>query len=142
MARVNAVLREVLAEALEIEASGDTRLEMLTITAVDCDPDLRRATVLLASLPGPGREALGEARPRLQAAIARQVRLKRTPQLQFQADPAVAYADRVEGILRDLRTSGQLPAGTEDREVPEAEDAQEAQEAQDGYPGAVDEVRG
>jgi len=108
MARVNEVLREVLAEEIEVVASTDARLELVTVTAVSCEPDLRHATVLLASLPGPVREALGEARPRLQAAIAHQVRMKRTPQLSFQADPAVGHGELVEEILRELRSSGQL----------------------------------
>jgi ribosome-binding factor A len=109
MARVNEVLREVLAEAIELEAGSDPRLELLTVTAVRCDPDLRHATVLLASLPGPAGEALAEVRARLQAAIAREVRIKRTPQLSFEADPAVSYGERVESILRELRSSGELP---------------------------------
>ena len=103
MARVNEVLREVLADAIETEAGSDERLELVTVTGVDCDPDLRHATVLLDSLPGPAGEALAEARPRLQAAIAREVRIKRTPQLSFEADPAVAYGERVEKLLRELR---------------------------------------
>jgi len=108
MARVNEVLREVLAEEIEVVASTDARLELVTVTAVSCDPDLRRATVLMASLPDAAREALSEARPRLQAAIAQQVRMKRTPQLSFQADPAVGHGKLVEEILRELRSSGQL----------------------------------
>lgn len=108
MARVNEVLREVLAEAIEVEATADPRLELATVTAVQCDPDLRHATVLMASLPEGAREALGEARYRLQAAIAHQVRIKRTPLLSFEADPAVAYGEKVEDILRDLRAHGQL----------------------------------
>ncbi len=124
MARVNEVLREVLAEELEVLASADARLELVTVTAVSCEPDLRHATVLLASLPDTVREALGEVRPRLQAAIARQVRMKRTPQLSFQVDPAVGHGELVEEILRELRSSGGLreddpsaepaPAGTAD----------------------------
>ena len=90
MARVNEVLREVLADAIETEAGSDERLEFVTVTGVECDPDLRHATVLLDSLPEPAGEALAEVRPRLQAAIAREVRIKRTPQLSFEADPAVA----------------------------------------------------
>lgn len=114
MARVNEVLREVLAEAIELEAASDPRLELATVTAVDCDPDLRHATVMLSSLPDAAREALGEARPRLQAAIAHEVRIKRTPQLSFEADPAVAYGERVDSILRGLRDAGELagPEGT------------------------------
>lgn len=111
MARVNRLLLEVLAEEIELATAADPQLELVTVTAVDCDPDLRHATVLFASLPEPAREALAAARPRLQAAIARQVRMRRTPQLRFEADPSVAYGERVEGILRELRSSGQLPEG-------------------------------
>ncbi len=102
MARVNEVLREVLAEEIELVAGSDSRLELVTVTAVNCEPDLRHATVLLASLPEPARAALAEARTRLQAAVAHQVRLKRTPLLTFEADPAVAHGQRVEEILRSI----------------------------------------
>ncbi len=104
MDRVNEVLREVLADEIELVAASDVRLELLTVTAVSCEPDLRHATVLLASLPEPARAALGEARPRLQAAVAHQVKLKRTPQLSFEPDPAVAHGARVEEILRAIRS--------------------------------------
>ncbi len=101
-ARVNEVLREVLAEEIERLAELDTRLGLLTVTAVQADPDLRRATVLFAALGDEAAEALGEARVRLQAAVGRQVHLKRTPRLAFGADPAVAAGQRIEDILRDL----------------------------------------
>jgi ribosome-binding factor A len=124
MARVNEVLREVLAEEIEVLASTDARLELVTVTAVSCEPDLRHATVLLASLPDTVREALGEVRPRLQTAIAHQVRMKRTPQLSFQVDPAVGHGELVEEILRELRSSGELREGSsaEPAPVEEAED--------------------
>jgi ribosome-binding factor A len=100
---VNEVLREVLAEAIERLADLDERLALLTVTAVGTDPDLRHATVLFASLSDKAREALAEARPRLQGAVAHEVRLKRTPQLAFEADPAVSTGERVEEILRHIR---------------------------------------
>lgn len=103
-ARVNEVLREVIADALErVGDDEQKRLRVITVTAVRCDPDLRRATVLYATL-GDEKEAavaLDELRVRLQAAIAREVRLKRTPQLAFQADPAILAGRKVEDILRD-----------------------------------------
>jgi ribosome-binding factor A len=102
-ARINEVLREVIAEELERLADEDTRLDLLTVTHVEAEPDLRHATVLLASLPDEAVEALGEHRVGIQAAIGRQVRLKRTPQLAFEADPAVATGQRVEDILRGLK---------------------------------------
>jgi len=105
-ARVNEVLRETIATELERRADVDDRLALLTVTAVDCDRDLRHATVLLSSLSDEMREILEELRARLQAAVAAEVRLKWTPQLDFAADPAVASGQRVEEILRDLRSSG------------------------------------
>lgn len=111
-ARVNEVLREVIADELEEVAASDTRIELLTVTAVECDPDLRHAKVLLASMPGPAHAALAEARARLQAAIARQVRLKRTPQLSFEVDPAIVHGERVEQIIRSIHAAeGLSPPG-------------------------------
>lgn len=104
-ARVNEVLRQVLADQLERLEELDERLGMLTITAVHCDPDLRHATVLFSSLPDEAATALEEARVRLQAAIGHEVRMKRTPQLRFMADPAVAAGQRIEDILRGLPES-------------------------------------
>jgi ribosome-binding factor A len=105
-ARVNALLQEVVAEALERLADGDDRLRMVTVTGVQVDPDLRHARVFLASLPEAAAEGLAEHRRGLQAAIGGQVRLKRTPTLEFVADPAVAAAERVEQVLREHRKSG------------------------------------
>jgi ribosome-binding factor A len=108
-ARVNEILREVLADSLERLADTDSRLGLLTVTAVDCDPDLRHALVLFSSLAAEEEEALGAARVRLQAAISHEVRLKRTPQLRFSADPAVAAGNRIEDILRHLPHPDEAP---------------------------------
>ena len=105
-ARVNELLREVVAEELERLVDEDPRLELVTVTAVTAEPDLRHATVFLSSLSDETAEALGEHRVALQTAIGRQVRLKRTPQLAFEADPAVASGQRVEEILRGLEDAG------------------------------------
>lgn len=101
-ARVNELCREILGD--ELERIDDERLELVTITHVDVDPDLRRARVDFSRL-GQGEdealEALGEHRPRLQRAIARQARLKRTPELRFAVDELIERADRIEKLLRD-----------------------------------------
>jgi len=101
-ARVNEVLREVVAEAVERMADSDERLGMVTVTAVEVTPDLSRATVYLSSLPSGALDALHAERVELQRRIGRQVRMKRTPQLVFEVDPAVVHGDRVEEILRRL----------------------------------------
>ncbi len=102
-ARVNQVLREVVAEELERLADVDERLRLLTVTAVDTAPDLRRATVYLSSLPEEAVAALADRRVHLQRALAGQMRLKRTPQLVFVADPAVRSGEQVDQILRRIQ---------------------------------------
>ena len=93
----------MVADELERMADTDDRLRLLTVTSVAITPDLSRATVYLSSLPGPAVEALAEQRTQLQRSIGRQVRMKRTPLLVFESDPAVAHGLRVEEILRNLR---------------------------------------
>lgn len=104
MRKVNSILREVLAD--EIELLTDPRVQMVSVTGVDTSPDLRRAVVYVSTLDleeGPEAvAALNHAAPRLQAALARQVRIKYTPQLEFALDTGVVHGERIEQILRRL----------------------------------------
>ncbi len=107
--RVNEAIREVLAD--ELERIDDDRLELVTVTGAKVDPDLRHALVwysaMGASTPDEDvRAALAVLRVRLQAAVGRQLRLKRTPQLAFQIDPGIAVGTRVEEILKGLQREG------------------------------------
>ncbi|MGO8876847.1 MAG: ribosome-binding factor A [Acidimicrobiales bacterium] len=102
MARLNALLVEVLAEALEPLIDADERLGLLTVTGVRIDPDLQHAVVFFSSLRPEAAEALAEYRLALQRAIGRSVRMKRTPLLRFQSDPGIAAGERVEQVLRRI----------------------------------------
>ena len=100
VARVSELCREIVADA--VERLDDPRLELVTVTHVGVDTDLRRAVVFYAAL-GEGEdeagEALAEHRVRLQAAIGRQARLKRTPELRFEVDPAIVSGAQIEEAL-------------------------------------------
>ncbi len=117
MARVNQLMHEIVAD--ELERIDDERLELVTVMAVETEPDLRRAVVYVeggtagtegtagtAATDAAVLAALGEVRVRLQRAIASQARTKRTPELRFTFDPVVRGAGRVEDILRTLRREG------------------------------------
>jgi ribosome-binding factor A len=103
-ARINELLREILADELERLSDADDRLRLATVTGVDVVPDLGSARVYMGSMTQPVADALAEHRVQLQRVIGRQVRLKRTPKLQFSADPAVAEGERVEEILRRIKS--------------------------------------
>ena len=104
-ARVNAVIREIVAETLEGMVDEDERLELVTVTGVETEPDFRHAKVYFSGRHEGAGAALEEHRVKLQAAIGRQARLKRTPQLTFVEDAGVATGWRIEGILRTLQTT-------------------------------------
>ncbi|HXZ83767.1 MAG TPA: ribosome-binding factor A [Acidimicrobiales bacterium] len=100
LARVNALIQEVLAEKIERLADADGRLALLTVTDVACEADLRHAVVYLASLSPDAAEALEARRRGLQKAIGTEARLKRTPTLRFAVDPAIVEGNRIEEALR------------------------------------------
>jgi ribosome-binding factor A len=105
-ARLNELLREIVAD--ELERVDDERLDLVTVIEVEVEPDLRHATVTFASLAGEEGDAdvlegLRDARVRLQAAIARQARTKRVPELAFRPDDVGRRAARLEEVLREIR---------------------------------------
>jgi ribosome-binding factor A len=104
-ARLKELLLQIVAE--EIERIDDERLELVTVMSVDVEPDLRHATIYVDTPSGAERDeemlaALLEHRIRLQASIAKQARIKRTPLLAFRADQVERSAGRLEALLRDL----------------------------------------
>ena len=105
MRRVNESVRQVLAEALpELK---DPRIGLITVTGVETAPDLRHATVYVSVLDsGRKRRAslvgLEAAHGVLQSRLARELRMKRTPQLTFQYDPTVERGVRMTRLIDEL----------------------------------------
>lgn len=113
-ARLNRLIQQIVAE--ELERVEDDRLELVTVMAVEVDADLHQAVVWVDSLAGEAGdeaviEALGELRPRLQAEVNRQARIKRTPELVFRPDEVLRGANRVDDILRGLASPADDPDG-------------------------------
>jgi ribosome-binding factor A len=101
-ARLNEALREILAD--ELELLDDDRLQMVTVTGIDADPDLANARVFYSALFSAEdvATALAENRVRLQSAIARQMRVRRTPLLSFVVDPAIVEGMKIESLLASM----------------------------------------
>ena len=105
MRRVNESVRQVLAEALpELK---DPRIGLVTVTGVDTAPDLRHAVVFVSVLGSERKrratmQALEAAHGVLQSRLARQLRLKRTPQLTFEYDPSVERGVRMSRLIDEL----------------------------------------
>ena len=90
MRRVNEAVREVLSARIA-EGLKDPRIGFVTVTHVDTSPDLRRARVYVSVLGDQAARdrtmaGLGSAHGVLQHAISGELRMKRTPTLQFVFD--------------------------------------------------------
>src|SRR3954452_872638 len=105
MRRVNESVRQVLAEA--VPELKDPRIGLVTVTGVQTSPDLRHAVVYVSVL-GSGRKrqatlaGLEAAHGPLQSRLARELRLKRTPQLTFEYDPSVERGVRMSQLIDEL----------------------------------------
>jgi ribosome-binding factor A len=105
MRRVNESVRQVLAEA--VPELKDPRIGLVTITGVETSPDLRHARVFVSVL-GTDRKrertlrGLEAAHGPLQARLARELRMKRTPQLTFEYDPSVERGVRMTKLIDEL----------------------------------------
>jgi ribosome-binding factor A len=105
MRRVNELMREVIGSAISTELE-DPRIGFVTVTSVQTSPDLRAAKVFVSVLGDEDERAATLAGLRsshgvLQAAIARQTRIKRTPTLTFHYDESPERGVRLARLLDD-----------------------------------------
>jgi ribosome-binding factor A len=105
MRRVNEAVRQVLSEALpELK---DPRIGFVTVTGVETSPDLRQARVFVSVLGSKRKRerslvGLEAAHGVLQARLATELRMKRTPQLSFEYDPTVERGVRMSRLIDEL----------------------------------------
>jgi ribosome-binding factor A len=105
MRRVNEAVREVVSARLA-EGLRDPRIGFVTVTSVDTSPDLRQARVYVSVLGTDDERAatmagLESAHGVLQQAVARELRLKHTPTLQFVFDESIHRGMRITELLDD-----------------------------------------
>ncbi len=105
MRRVDEAIREVLSDAVG-EGLKDPRIGFVTVTDVKTSPDLRHARVFVTVLGDQDRrdatlEGLQSAHGVLQGRLARELRMKRTPTLQFAYDETTDRAMHIEALLAE-----------------------------------------
>ena len=105
MRRVNEAVRAVVAEA--VGDLKDPRIGLVTVTGVAVSPDLREGTVYVSVLGNEKKRraslaGLASAHAVVQARVASELRLKRTPQLTFEYDPSVEHGVRISKLIDEL----------------------------------------
>lgn len=106
---MNEAIRQVLSDA--VPTLKDPRIGFVTVTGVDASRDYAYATVYVSVLGSEHDrertlEGLAAAHGVLQAAVARALRLRRTPVLRFEYDPAIEQGVRLTQMIDELAPEG------------------------------------
>lgn len=101
--RVNEALRQVLSDAVARDLQ-DPRIGFVTMTSVKTSSDLRHARVYVSVLGDEAQRAntlagLSSAHGALQRTVARELRMKHTPTLEFVYDDTTDRAMRLEEVI-------------------------------------------
>jgi len=124
--RIKQELSEIITHQLK-----DPRVGFVTVTRVKVAPDYTKATVFLSVLGDTAAEntslrALAHARGHIQTEIARRVRIRRHPEINFKIDEGYKNSQKVSRILSELEadestgaTRQEVPAGDSEEDEPE-----------------------
>jgi ribosome-binding factor A len=115
MRRVDEAIRQVIGDAVAVDLK-DPRVGFVTVTDVRTSADLTHARVYVSVLGDAGApseqdqrdaslEGLGSAHGFLQGRIAAELRLKRTPTLEFLYDDTTDRALRVDALIDEIGRS-------------------------------------
>ncbi len=125
--RVGDLIREDLSTLLTRGEVHDPDIGFITLTTVKVSPDLQLARVFYTSLGDAASrqktaKALERATPFLRRLIGQRLRLRRVPVLDFRFDESVGHQDRIEQILRDLKSEeAERAAAAPATDAPDAE---------------------
>lgn len=104
--RVSDLLRREIADII-MRKVKDPRLGFVTVTGVDITDDLKSAKVFVSSLKEEEKETtleiLNSAKNFIRAEVARRVRMKNIPSIEFRIDESLGYGDRIDRLLKEIK---------------------------------------
>jgi ribosome-binding factor A len=107
-----------VAEQMKKELGGiigqklkDPRIGFVTVTDVEVTGDLQQATIFISVLGSESEKedtlkGLNKAKGFIRTEIGQRIRLRITPEINFEFDESVAYGNRIDSLLRQVK-SGQ-----------------------------------
>lgn len=109
--RSNRVAEQMKKELGEIIARKlkDPRIGFVTVTDVEVTGDLQQATVFITVL-GDDRKrretlkGLTQAKGFMRTEIGQRIRLRKTPELMFELDKSFDYGNKIDNLLRQIKT--------------------------------------
>ena len=102
--RVNELLLEELAEAVNKEVGLPDAL--ITVSFVDCDPELKNARIGISVLPdrlaGTALRALKSATPQLVNIVKKRVKIRKLPKFVWEFDATEREAEKIEKLIDEV----------------------------------------
>lgn len=107
--RANRVAEQMKKELGEIigQKLKDPRIGFVTVTDVEVTGDLQQATVYISVLGSDYEKegtlkGLTKAKGFIRSEIGQRIRLRITPEIEFEFDESVAYGNRIEALLKQV----------------------------------------
>jgi ribosome-binding factor A len=101
--RVVAQLKKELSYIVTQEIK-DPRLGLITITRIVMTPDLKEATIFFSSLDDKRQalETLQRAKGYIRSSLARRIRMKFIPVLDFRIDDGLEYSQHISDLIDEI----------------------------------------
>ncbi|MEW6052179.1 MAG: 30S ribosome-binding factor RbfA [Nitrospirota bacterium] len=104
--RVSDLLREEVADII-IYKLKDPRIGFVTVTGVDVTDDLKMAFIYISIFKEEAKEAtlgiLNAAKSFVRSELAKRLRMKTIPSIEFRLDTSIDYGNRIEELLNEIR---------------------------------------
>ncbi len=107
--RLSILLREEIADII-MRRVKDPRLGFVTVTDVELSQDLKIARVFVSVLKEEEKdltlEILNSAKGLIRSEVSKRVRVKFIPTIEFRADSSVERGDKIDKLLREIKSKG------------------------------------
>jgi len=113
-------VREVVSMAILTQVR-DPRVQGVTVTGVEMDPDMRAATVHVSVMGSPAKEelalkGLASSAGFLQAQVAERIETRYTPRLKFKLDSGVKRSIEIARVLSEVMPASSSGAADQSAE--------------------------
>lgn len=104
--RLNILIREEMADII-MRRVKDPRLGFVTVTDVEMSEDLKLAKIYVSVFKEDERdltlEILNNAKGLIRSELAKRVRVKFIPAIDFRIDKSVEHGDKIDRLLKEIK---------------------------------------
>lgn len=103
--RVAEEIKKVVSEALRTKIDNPD-IGMVTITDVELTKEMENATIYYTSLNDNKEEvgnALEKSKGFIRSEVAKEIRIRKAPELAFKYDNSIDYGNKIESILKEIK---------------------------------------